>query len=317
MSLPAPYADGAFYLAMARGESVIAPFRARVLTPWIVRHLPVDPLVGFLCVTIVAILGFLVAYGRRRDWSSVLVLASLYYPVLYSFKNPYLVDPVLFLCLFTAATLLPRGRGAGAALALTIGALDKEVILLAVPLLLWYRPKWSLLGAAAAIAITAALRWPSSTQAASLASTNPRGIAAGFLLAGVACSGWIYYGWRTAQTHERRTLVVVGLGVVILTVGATDTGRMLGLAAPFWLPIASQGATRLHARTAFVVSVVSTNLIVALPLFVPTLASILPVSARIVASACCTALPLFYHATTDRDANTASLVGVPDSSAQR
>jgi hypothetical protein len=295
MILPIPYADGAFYLAMVRGESVIAPFGARILTPWIVRHLPLEPQVGFLCVTIVALLSLLLAYGRLRDWWGVPVLASLYYPVLYSIKNPYLVDPILFLCLLTTAAMLPRGRGIIAAMALTIGALDKEVVLLAIPLLLWYRPRWSLVGAAVAIAITVGLRWPLSAQAASLWSTNPREIVSGFLLAGAACAGWIYYGWPEAETHERRTLIVVGVGVAVLACVAVDTGRMLGLLAPFWLPIASRGATRLHARTLFVASVVCTNLVVALPILVPVVAVVLPPPVRIIAGIGCAAVPLFYH----------------------
>jgi hypothetical protein len=119
-----------------------------------------------------------------------------------------------------------------------LGALDKEVNLIAVPLLIWYRPRGALLGALLAIALTLWLRWPFAGQAVPIGHPSLRGVLSGIVRAGGPFVPWVIAGWPHSTIETRRILGVLSVGVAVLTLGASDTGRMLGLLAPFWIPVA-------------------------------------------------------------------------------
>ena len=110
---------------MAQHLSARGPYSARVLTPWLVSLLPVDPRVGFLIVTAVALAMTYVVWARIHGWLGVPLFLALYYPTFYSLLNPYLVDPVLLLTLVIVVWALTHERGWLASAAFLIGALNK------------------------------------------------------------------------------------------------------------------------------------------------------------------------------------------------
>jgi hypothetical protein len=234
--LPAAFADGLEYLRMAQHQTAAMPFRARVLTPWLVSLWPGDPRVGFFVVTLGSLLALCVLYARSQSWTHLPLLVTIYYPVGYSLRNPYLVDPLLFVILYALVGALRDGRGALAAGCFVLGAFDKEVILIALPLLLWYRPKGAVVGALLACAISLWLRWPLGSGISANATPGLRGVASGLWYAGALFYPLVALGYGRAS--DQRILLGLLPGVVILTLTATDTGRMLGLLVPFWIPLA-------------------------------------------------------------------------------
>jgi hypothetical protein len=237
--LPDPFGDGLEYLRMAQHLPARGPYSARVLTPWIVSLMPVDPRVGFLIVTVVALTVTYVAWARMHGWLGVPLFLALYYPTFYSVLNPYLVDPVLLLTLVIVVWALTHERGWLASAAFLIGALNKEVILIVLPLLIWYRPRGVWVGALGAILITIGLRL-SMSDSATFEFTSARAMLGGSVRAGLLFLPWIVLGWPHSPLADRRAFLVVLCGVLPLTL-AGDAGRMLGLAAPFWIPIALKG----------------------------------------------------------------------------
>jgi hypothetical protein len=231
---------------MAQHLPARGPYSARVLTPWLVSLLPVDPRVGFLIVTVVALALTYVVWARIHGWLGVPLFLALYYPTFYSLLNPYLVDPVLLLTLVIVVWALTHERGWLASAAFLIGALNKEVILVALPLLIWYRPRGVWVGALGAILITIGLQL-SSNGVATFEYSSARAMLGGSVRAGLPFVPWIVLGWSHAPIADRRACLVILCGVLPLTL-AGDTGRMLGLVAPFWIPIALQGVRALRQR---------------------------------------------------------------------
>jgi hypothetical protein len=68
--------------------------------------------------------------------------------------------------------------------------------------------------------------------------SEPRALATGFLLAGGLAVLAVAVGWRRLPPQARRRAVAGFVAVVPMLLLASDAGRMLGAAVPFWIPVA-------------------------------------------------------------------------------
>jgi hypothetical protein len=126
----------------------VAPWAYRILTPGLVRALPVDVVTGFAVVTFAGLLAsavllhaFLVRLGHPPVASAIAASAFAFLgPTVEVIEYPFLVEPVT-LALEIAFLLALAGRGATGTLALiaVLGALSKELHLLLVPLVFFAR----------------------------------------------------------------------------------------------------------------------------------------------------------------------------------
>jgi hypothetical protein len=148
--------DHSYYLAMAGGlpghpdAAHTPPFDYRILTPLIVRLLPLSPTAGFHALTMAALIGAAallwqllrtLGFARGASAGGVLLLGSLYWLIEFPQMDYALVDPMSFF--LAALFMLALYRGAGP---LTLGAiatlavLNKEAGLILLPsgvLYLW------------------------------------------------------------------------------------------------------------------------------------------------------------------------------------
>jgi hypothetical protein len=141
--------DHSYYLAMAGGlpgypsAAHTPPFDYRILTPFIVRTLPLPATIGFHTLTIAALIGAgallfqllrTLGFGAGAAAGGILLFGSLYWLVEWPLMDYALVDPVSFFLAPLFLLALYRGRaplslGAVA----TIAVLNKEVGLILLP----------------------------------------------------------------------------------------------------------------------------------------------------------------------------------------
>lgn len=133
------------YVAMVTGETIPAPFAYRVLVPALVRVLPLTTEAGFLLITVAFTYLTLFFFHRLlrqlgvAEPAALLTTAALAfsYPVAYNLGHWGLVDPAANFFVVAALYALFSNQLRRMALALFIGALAKESVLLLLPLLLW------------------------------------------------------------------------------------------------------------------------------------------------------------------------------------
>jgi hypothetical protein len=142
-----PTFDAHIYLAMAEHPAffTVAPWGYRVLTPWLVAALPhVNPVRGLRYVTLagLTLTGLMLFLFLRRlghgEWPSLLAVGvfGLSDPVLEVVRYPFMAEPLALLILTTSLWALEAGVGLGVlALLAALGALSKDVLLAALPLL--------------------------------------------------------------------------------------------------------------------------------------------------------------------------------------
>lgn len=132
--------DALWYERMVEHEAVPAPYRWRILAPWLAAALPVDPLVGLQVVTY---LGLGLAYAgsiwssRRLGASALasslaLVAVVSRTPHLFQFEDPYLTDGAAIGAVGVAAAAATVGSFSLFAAAAAIGVLAREPIALVV-----------------------------------------------------------------------------------------------------------------------------------------------------------------------------------------
>ncbi|MEO8612383.1 MAG: hypothetical protein ABI690_31095 [Chloroflexota bacterium] len=142
--------DHHVYIAMAEGISVEAPFAYRVLTPWLASHLPFDLQFNFFLITFLALWGTgIVLYyligrwlpDRAQLWGLVGMVAfySLYWVVGYNLYDFWLSDALNFFLITLAFYAIIAGIDWLFALALLIGAFNREAIIAAIPLYIVFR----------------------------------------------------------------------------------------------------------------------------------------------------------------------------------
>ncbi|HET9317251.1 MAG TPA: hypothetical protein VFQ51_16795 [Vicinamibacteria bacterium] len=184
-----PAYDAYAYVAMAEQPRyfTVAPWAYRILTPGLVRALPVDVVTGFGVVTLAGLLAsaallhaFLVRLGHPPVASAIAASAFVFLgPTVEVIEYPFLVEPMT-LALEVAFLLALAGRGATGTLALiaVLGALSKELHLLLVPLVFFARVeadgarsalrKTAIVGAAALAATLLVRTWVPLTDVAAL-----------------------------------------------------------------------------------------------------------------------------------------------------
>lgn len=133
--------DGVFYAAMAGSPQInpayahIAPWCYRLLTPALVHALPFATLTGFRCIAFVSDIGslwLLFVILRRLRFSDglalfgVLLYAGVFWTLRFSFYSPAYIDHQTQLGLLVIIYLTLAKRYRLAAIALAIGALQKE-----------------------------------------------------------------------------------------------------------------------------------------------------------------------------------------------
>jgi hypothetical protein len=130
--------DGAFYVHMARdpGLFVDPPWGFRIMTPWLVSVLPGSTELGFEIVTVLALAlatALLFALLRRTLteqaawWGVVFFLVSG--PAVAGLSDPFLVDPLAFVCVIAGFSLAFARRWLWLALVLGVAVLAKETAL--------------------------------------------------------------------------------------------------------------------------------------------------------------------------------------------
>lgn len=184
-----PGFDAYVYMAMADAPSVftLSPWGYRILTPWIVRLLPMATADGFKALSLVGLTlagGLLYLFLRRLGHGALLsllgVLAyALSAPAEAAVADPFLVEPLTFG--LVVALLLAVEAGAGVAplaLLAVLAALAKEGTLVFLPLVYFVRRDrdgdkraalTAVLAALPAVAVTLLLRtWWASAAAPAL-----------------------------------------------------------------------------------------------------------------------------------------------------
>jgi hypothetical protein len=175
-----PAFDAYAYVAMAEAPRyfTVAPWGYRLLTPWLVGLLPLDPATGFhlvsfggLLLAAVLLSAFLARLGHSSRASLLAAVVCIFLgPTTEVVAYPFLVEP-LTLALEVAFLLCLAGTGSTGVLALiaVLGALSKEMQVLLLPLVFFARVgsdgartalrKTLLVGAAAAAATLLVRTW--------------------------------------------------------------------------------------------------------------------------------------------------------------
>src|SRR5215213_11687624 len=141
-----PLGDHHRYRAMAEGDALsypYAPYNRRVLTPLIVKALPLDAEEGFYALTFlsVAATGVALFYALSRmglggapSLAGMFTFYSLSWYPAYSLGNFWLIDPLSFLLLALCVWAVAARRDALFAALLVLAALNKEAGIFALAL---------------------------------------------------------------------------------------------------------------------------------------------------------------------------------------
>ena len=258
------------YLSMASGSSTeTVPYSRRVLTPYLVSLLPLPLRSGFLLVTVLslALATALLDYHLRSCGLSksaaktgLVLWLGMFYPAWYSLQHPMMIDPLFLVFWIGGIIAILRDNSLLLSVIVAAGTLDKEVALLLVPIAFLTRVSRSSFGNRAlrsglvilpGILIYVLLarahppREPAEYSAALLAASfghvfslaHLRVALSGILLSGGPLWPMLPFGWRRASPLARRLLVAATVCILPLTMVAADTGRMVALLAPFWIPV--------------------------------------------------------------------------------
>lgn len=253
--------DAQRYLAMAFGNPAIprVPYGRRLLTPWL-ASLFRNPHVGFEVITVAALATAAVLFmaeceqlglAPRNRFFALAILVTLQAPTLCLLEDPWMVDPLLLAFWIGGIVAILARRDWWLCGIIAVGAVNKEVtILLGAIWFLFHVERDSLVRTVVRAALITlpgvavltiiALMHPAPTGQTSemLASAwdviSPRSVTRGIVVAGLPLL--ILLPWSTLGRDSKRLLVAGAAAVLPLTLIATDTGRMLGLTAPFWIP---------------------------------------------------------------------------------
>lgn len=285
-----------------------SPYKYRILTPLLVKMIPINPWIGFQIVTLVclALFIFLFTYilyllGFVWDVSvgGILIFMSLFYPIIYSIKNPFLVDPLFYIFCALAIILILKKRPILLTLVLAVGVLNNESILFITPFCfaVWFdnsrKVKSFILPLLVVLpSLFIYLRFSqfygfkgynsSSTltledvvKTAIYIVQEPgylRRIASGLLLSGSILWLYVAVGWNSCPDRLRRLLIGGAASFFPLLILAGDIGRQLAKFVPFWLPCFLQVISRYYMppRVLFIVmEIVLANCLLAAATLIP------------------------------------------------
>ena len=248
--------DASYYLAMTDGAAnVPTPFAYRIAVPLLAHYLPLEPAAALELLALISTAGFLAvitSFLRRLELSAdvgCLLAIGNFYPVVYSMLNPHIIDPAFLFLWALAARFIYEDRGRELGVLLWLGVMVKEAIVfaaLAYAVFTWLQKRELRAAASAGLWGLPAVIWYVTVRLAihapSLGSQftlpEPRELASGVLLSFLPFVTWIAAGLRTASRRRAHFLVAGAAAVVPMLFLAHDSGRMLGLLLPFWLPIA-------------------------------------------------------------------------------
>ena len=249
----------------------------RILTPAIVRALPIRLELGFEVVTFVSLVLFgfslfqimrAVELSTARASVGVLVVATLFYPVAYYSQNPYLIDPPFLLLWALCVLLCIQERMVLLAIVIVAAATAKEAIFFFAPACFYmWLERMTLVKCALRVVVVIPARGShilvlhvlfssvdleksvvgqTSSALSSFNRATMRGVASGFLLSG----GALWTGAllkRHATRPGLRRLFLSGLWAtipVLVIATSLDTGRLLTAFTPFWIPFVIASWTR-------------------------------------------------------------------------
>jgi hypothetical protein len=272
-----PQFDGSIYREVAEDPGVFhqAPFSFRLLTPWLVRILPVSTRDGFVLATVLGVAGtaaILYLYVRTFERQAAALRAVVYFGlaggVLLLFIDPWLVDAsTMFLSMLTFL-LVRRSHMWLAAVTATAAVVNHEYLLLvlvplaiaylagnrrgidarvvpfiALPILAYVLIRYTPLVYDSIPSYTAAWDTENIVATYDLRLTLDGGLGNAVLFSTAASFGGVWIlaavGFHGASRFMRATALLIPL-VVILPVFATDWDRMLTFAFPVVLPLAAR-----------------------------------------------------------------------------
>lgn len=252
--------DSTCYLAMVQDLSarVPAPYAMRLGVPALAQLLPLEPEQALELITLMSLIGYFVALERflvrlrvepRLGW---LITLFSFYPMVYSTQNPHVIDP-LFLCLWVlAARLIYENRPRQLGALLLVGVLVKEALVftaLAYAVYQWLETRqvreatraglWGVPAVVLYVLLRLLVDPPITGSQFTL--PIPHELASGLLLSVLPFLTWIFLVSGNGSPRRWRFLLA-GIGAVLpMLFLAHDSGRMLGLLLPFWLPSALPG----------------------------------------------------------------------------
>lgn len=262
--------DAQRYLAMAFGNpsEPLVPYGRRLLTPWLAsffRSPHFGPEVfavhfGFKVITVLALDTAALLFKTeceklglepRHRFFALALLFTLLEPVLYLLEDPWMVDPLLLMFWIGGTVTILARKDWLLCGTIAVGAVNKEVtILLGAVWFLFHVERDSLArtairaalitlpGIAVLTVIALTHPAPAGQTSEALASAwdviSPRSVIRGMVTAGLPLL--VVLPWGQLARDSKRLLIAGAATVLPLTLIATDTGRMLGLAAPFWIP---------------------------------------------------------------------------------
>ena len=276
----APIAGDALrYVTMTEGgpSSTIAPFRYRVVVPFLARLLPLPPPRALLVITVVSLLAFYVvtmrtsiALGASAPFAFV-GLAALFFAFWhqYNFHNPYLTDgfQLAMLALMLHGLATDRFAEFTVASMFAVGARETSIVLVPAWLLLkgptkvgHYETWRGLAAIAIGVGVLAIPRIVYADGTPLLEALGKAYRAAG----GDERFPWVFaqrvydaygYFWplilaAVAVNHRRAVIVVpfvlLFAGALIASIIAVDTGRMFQLLMPVSSIAAALGLQKLR-----------------------------------------------------------------------
>jgi hypothetical protein len=264
--------DADVYFEMAeRGlfsNQIESHLRSRILTPLLVRMLPFETTTGFEIITFCSMLLFIVTLYRlvqqtglstRQAHAAILLVLSLFYPIVYFLRNPLSIDPLVVLLWTVSVLFIVQDRLVPLAAAVAVSALAKEAVLFLAPVCFYlWLPRHKLgetikrtvivFAPATIVFLVVRAIFPAMTTGGRLTVQlsyilahmgNIRLTLSGILLSGGLVWLGAMLGWKRVKPEMRR-LFIAGIWpmipINILAIG--ESGRMLVLFLPFWLPLA-------------------------------------------------------------------------------
>lgn len=257
--------DSYDYMSMTAGRAVMVIHGRRILTPWLASWFP-RPFVGFEVITVIALATagvlFLIECGQlgldsRRQLFAVSLLLTLPQPAAFLLQNRWLVDPLMLAFWIGGIVAILARRDWWLCGVIAAGASNKEVVVLLAAVWFAYNVKRDNVASSAARAILIAI--PGIVVLEAIAVTHPASISELIhlwrhsfwedpvslrtLIRAAVTAGLpllVVLPWRPLRRDMKRLMAGGALAMLPLLCAASATDRMLGLAAPMWVPAVAE-----------------------------------------------------------------------------
>lgn len=246
-------ADAKSYIYKSSGYTVNAPYRYRVVLPWLTKYagkiIP-QPVEAMLAVSMVALWAFYVIAGLTCFYLGIGILPTLAGLIgiqtfwhLYIYINPWTPDSIQFLCASILILALVKRNYSVYLMMVVIGILNKEAFLFIVPA--WFITRqWTKAGIATALGLSVFIlprlsTWEIYSTVANQYSAwslghmihHPQQALATVILAW----GLIWYISAKGAVKNKEMLfvwILMFAGALIACLGAGDYGRMMASMTP-------------------------------------------------------------------------------------